>query len=1223
MQTRKSLLLPFVVALVAACGGDAPPPPSPRSTQQPTAQGAQRRLSDEAVAERRRAATLSLARPVAAVSTLASAMEVSNALDLPAGMVASSSLVALNPQAAMVLNKYGDDITPRKGDSLVVLSTGNINDASHLPEPGTDFPPTGADGDVVTFRVTVKVPLGNNRMSFDYRFLSAESPEYIGTQYNDTFNAHVEDVSGRRLVATASVNSSTFFDVSTTRARGTYYDTLFADDPSGVDFFPITYPPDIMRFPDAGVTDFRTANFEVIPGGSVTLEFDLRDLGDGVLDSAVVIDNITFANMEVVDPNPTLIHNYLGTVVTDTSQLVNATEAVPHIQGIAADGVTQVLLRVKVATAGRVRFSIDGASPADGTVSAVGSLARAASVDVNTVPFGGVHYAFALYISPADFDSGGFAAATTRPLKLKAEYVPNSGTGFTTQVGLAIVRPPVVLVHDVWSSCDFITSTDDSFAKSELFRLTCADYSSTASERMTSAANQLAVPESIEEALDEMRQAQLAVTQVDVIAHGMGGLLARKYVDWANYRAYDSFMEGKINRLITLNTPHNGTRLANAAVAMREYIKVADPTAWAQVVDALALLTPPIHLEVAGGAAIDDLQVDSPVIEGIRQTSVPSHVFVSQGAQSLPRTPTFTLLPDNIKVLYTKLETYHPQTHGQPATVRQQLILGTNSKVFCGDPHDVFVPTYDQQGGLPNGSSAISNFTVVTTNRDSEHFKVPNDKDHGSSLVALLNSPVGGANFAPSLPSPADVPAQDGCGGFAPAAPAMEVLKQARASAAAGSLSITYPTPDTRVKPGSTLTVNVSASGGFQPETVVIVGAGRATILEAAPFSTLFQIPEEAIGTVEFVAFGIDAQGQMLSSPHVSLPVVNSAGLKTIEVLNGDATLSGPGARRKLVVHGLYSDGVTRDISSPTLGTRYSTSNASIATITADGTLTGVSKGMATVMVLNGTVLTSITVTVGDTATNPCIQVRLGEYNLFVLDDYMEGNEVYGKVAAGRDVSLQNFSVGAKLPENDFSNALVAGGSLSLANGTLYGDVRYGGKYITDGKVYIKRGTIARGTPINFSALGNALQSLSSNLADLPATGKAVIESWGGISLYGKESVNVFELKASAFKDAKLLTIEAPEKSLVVINVRGTSALFTNFGHVFNGGIDETGVLFNFPDATYLEAYDYGFYGTVLAPKADMSFYEGSFVGGLYVRSLKGNAVGQLSRLRDTNICGK
>ncbi|WP_434299793.1 choice-of-anchor A family protein [Corallococcus exiguus] len=1208
MQPFKTYLLPLFVAL-AACGD----PPEPATPEKPL-----RVLSAEALAERQRIAKKALAKPGTVKASLATVAEVNSALDLPAGVVASASLTSPNPQAAMVAPSYGN-ITPRRGSSLFIMSTGNIN-VANLPEPGTDYPPEGVEGDKVLYRVTLNVPASSNRVTFDFRFLSAESPEYVGTQYNDTFTARVIDGLGTRTVADSSVNSAQFFDVSSTRAAGTGYDTLFSDDPSGVDFFPATYPPEIMLFPDAGITDFRTVNFEVLRGGQVTIEFEISDLGDGVLDSAVVIDNITFSSMEVVNPNPTLIHPYTGAVVTDVTQLsAPSSAAIPPVQGVAADGVTQVLVRAKMPSAGSMTFSLSGTSPANGGLGAVGTTTRAASVTVPTVPVGGVHYAFALYTSPPDFNSGGFETATSRLVTLSGVYTPASGASYTSTVELSIVRPPLVLVHDLWSSCSAWQGTEG-IAASNLFQTTCADYSATSSASLTLEANELAVPNAIYSALTKMRQGQNAVTQVDVVAHGAGGLLTRKYVDSANYRSVATFKEGDINRLISLNTPHEGTRMATEFVRMREDLRVAFPAVWTQVKAALAA-TQNIVLDMPGGAAIDDLQVGSALINNLRQTDVPTHFIVGEGAQPLARTPTWGLLPDGIKVLYHQTETHHPLSRSLPLPQRQKLILGPDSLLFCNDPHDVFAGTAEQRGGTAMSSSAITPFTVDVTNRNTEHFKVQINAAHRDKIRQLLNSPVGGPDFVASIPRPSTIPPVNSCG-EASAQLAPERVREARATAATGTLIITSPQPGTVVSPGGTVAVSVAGAGGFQPETVLIVGEGAASILESGPFTTPFRIPAQALGSMELVAFGIDSQGRMLSSARIPLTVSSSAQLSSIQILNGDAVLRGPGSKLKLVANGKYTDGVVRDISSPSRGTLYSVSNTGIATITADGTLTGVSKGMATVMIRNGTVLTSITVTVGDESSASCIPIRLGEYNLFVLEDYQQGNEVQGKLAAGRNISLQNFSVGAMLPATDTANVLVAGGTLSLANGYVWGEARYGGKLIQEPNVYYPRGNVARATPINFTNQGSALKALSAELGALPSNGTATRESWGGVMLTGTDpKVNFFDVKASYFTGATLLSINAPANSLAVINVRGTSATFTNFGHTFSGGIDEHGILFNLPDATSLTAFDYGFYGTVLAPNANVNFSGGSWVGGIYARSLKGNAVGQLSRLRDTDIC--
>ncbi len=113
----------------------------------------------------------------------------------------------------------------------------------------------------------------------------------------------------------------------------------------------------------------------------------------------------------------------------------------------------------------------------------------------------------------------------------------------------------------------------------------------------------------------------------------------------------------------------------------------------------------------------------------------------------------------------------------------------------------------------------------------------------------------------------------------------------------------------------------------------------------------------------------------------------------------------------------------------------------------------------------------------------------------------------------------------------------------------------------------------------------------------------------------------MFDVDASAFTGAVLLGIAAPANSLAVINIHGarppSPALATSFG----GGIDQRGVLYNFPDATSITASGYGFWGTVLAPNADVDFSDGSFDGGIYARSIHGNAEGHINPLTDREIC--
>jgi choice-of-anchor A domain-containing protein len=187
----------------------------------------------------------------------------------------------------------------------------------------------------------------------------------------------------------------------------------------------------------------------------------------------------------------------------------------------------------------------------------------------------------------------------------------------------------------------------------------------------------------------------------------------------------------------------------------------------------------------------------------------------------------------------------------------------------------------------------------------------------------------------------------------------------------------------------------------------------------------------------------------------------------------------------------------------------------------------------------------------------------------------------------------------------------------------VWGEAAYGGSYSADGTVVFPRGNSATaGTPINFAAKFAELRGLSSQLGSLAVNGTTSYESWGGIMLQGTNpEVNVFEVNASAFTGATLFYIEAPANSLAVVNVRGASAQFSGFGISFGGGINQHGVLYNFVDATSINANGFGFWGTVLAPNADVNFSNGSFDGGFYAKSFTGYAEGHINGLNDRQIC--
>jgi len=54
----------------------------------------------------------------------------------------------------------------------------------------------------------------------------------------------------------------------------------------------------------------------------------------------------------------------------------------------------------------------------------------------------------------------------------------------------------------------------------------------------------------------------ISASQVDIIAHSMGGLMARGFTQQSDYKNENNSMKGYIHRLITIGTPHFGSQLA-------------------------------------------------------------------------------------------------------------------------------------------------------------------------------------------------------------------------------------------------------------------------------------------------------------------------------------------------------------------------------------------------------------------------------------------------------------------------------------------------------------------------------------------------------------------------------------------------------------------------------------------------------------------------------------
>ena len=183
---------------------------------------------------------------------------------------------------------------PTSGSSFGIMSSGaffiadypNISGSSGADDGG-DNVRGDTDFDVTILRIDCAPALGANCLTLDFAYYSEEFPEWVGTQYNDSFIAELntstwttdgstisapDNFAFDQLGDPISINSTGLTSMSAANAEGTTYD---------------------------GATALLSASKFFGPGdlngqlpGSISLYLSIFDQGDNIYDSASFIDNV-------------------------------------------------------------------------------------------------------------------------------------------------------------------------------------------------------------------------------------------------------------------------------------------------------------------------------------------------------------------------------------------------------------------------------------------------------------------------------------------------------------------------------------------------------------------------------------------------------------------------------------------------------------------------------------------------------------------------------------------------------------------------------------------------------------------------------------------------------------------------------------------------------------------------------------------------------------------
>ena len=398
------------------------------------------------------------------------------------------------------------------------------------------------------------------------------------------------------------------------------------------------------------------------------------------------------------------------------------------VTGVAADGITRLLLRVQTEAPGSVEFSLPDANAMNqqGQIKDIGQASGGVDLVKNTVSTSQGDMAFAVYQAPDNFVRQGFESGdgviSERTVKLHVKFTPSGGgaSSFELDQDIRVLRPPVLLVHGLWSSPGDCWTNFSANLKTKIsgIYVDFADYSATNASSL--ATNKLVVSAALKALRAKFKQEKVAMIRADVICHSMGGDLARictagsRWPGEPNYLSNNNFWAGPINRLITIDTPHYGSFMADAAV---DRLQNLSPMNQAVLINLFSLAQRPLTK-----GAIDDLTTYSSGITSLKSvTARPAACHTVVGDYIVPGGNIDNIANDHLKLVHQILRFYGADT-------RPYIINGHS---------DLVVETSSQQSGL-SGSA--------TNTHPYDHIAAPDQSL--DEVVGLLNANPNGDGFA-------------------------------------------------------------------------------------------------------------------------------------------------------------------------------------------------------------------------------------------------------------------------------------------------------------------------------------------------------------------------------------------------------------------------------------------------------------------------------------------
>jgi len=250
-----------------------------------------------------------------------------------------------------------------------------------------------------------------------------------------------------------------------------------------------------------------------------------------------------------------------------------------HSDGIVADGVSRILIVANYDSA--LKFSITSPSNIEyGSLISINDANAPKSNSIVADPINSKHQrkdsvVAVIYEGPHYVDMKKnieHLAVTISARDIKNKYIQEN-------IVIKVYRVPIILVHGVWTNkyISWEITGFKEFLERHGFCASMADYEKYNDRTFDpndepKIGNQAiaALKSKIQEVLEEYNKKNISASQVDIVAHSMGGLIARGLCQQNGYKAKENYMKGQIRRLITIGTPHFGAGLSGRLFGQKD-----------------------------------------------------------------------------------------------------------------------------------------------------------------------------------------------------------------------------------------------------------------------------------------------------------------------------------------------------------------------------------------------------------------------------------------------------------------------------------------------------------------------------------------------------------------------------------------------------------------------------------------------------------------------------